>query len=253
MIAVARRAWHRVRKPFAGDPAARLHARIAREFLRGSGLEIGALHNPLPVSAAATVTYVDRMSKSDLLQHYPDLGDKNLVDVAVIDDGETLRTVADASQDFLIANHFLEHTQDPIGTLGRFFAVLKPGGLLYMALPDKRFTFDAPRPVTPLQHLWDDHAHGPERSRRQHFEEFAAAVHHLTDPAAIAAHADHYMKADYSIHFHVWDQPAMLELLLAVRPTLRFDMPLMRANAHEVIFVLKKAAESPGDGHDGYE
>ena len=240
MIAVARRAWHRVRKPFAGDPSKRLHARIAREFLAGSGLEVGALHNPLPVPRAAAVKYVDRMSKPDLLKQYPDLGDKNLVDVDVIDDGETLRTVADASQDFLIANHFLEHTQDPIGTLGRFFAVLKPGGVLYMALPDKRFTFDAPRAVTPLQHLWDDHTHGPERSHRRHFEEFVTAVHHLTDPAEIAKHADHYQTADYSIHFHVWDQPAMLELLLAVRPRDRFDIPLMRANAHEVIFVLKK-------------
>ena len=241
MIAVARRAWHRVKQPFAGDPSKRLHGRIAREFLRGSGLEVGALHNPLPVPTAATVKYVDRMSKPDLLKHYPDLGDKNLVDVDVIDDGETLRTVADASQDFLIANHFLEHTQDPIGTLGRFFAVLKPGGVLYMALPDKRFTFDKPRAVTSLRHLWDDHAHGPERSRRQHFEEYAAAVHSLTDPAEVAKHADHYMNADYSIHFHVWDQPAMLELLLAVRPKFGFDIPLMRAHAHEVIFVLTKA------------
>lgn len=241
MLAVARRAWHRVKKPFVGDPSKLLHARIAREFLRGSGLEIGALHNPLTVPSVATVTYVDRMSTPDLLKEYPDLAGTPLVTVGVVDDGETLATVADASQDFLIANHFLEHTQDPIGTLGRFFAVLKPGGTLYLTLPDKRFTFDAPRPVTPLQHLRDDHARGPERSRRQHFEEYAAAVHHLTDPAAIAEHADYYERIGYSIHFHVWDQPAMMEFLLAMRTELGFDIPLMRANAHEVIFVLRKA------------
>lgn len=241
MFAVARRVWHRVKKPFKGEPSKRLHARIAREFLCGAGLEVGALHNPLPVPRAAAVRYVDRMSKPDLSRQYPDLAGLDLVDVDIIDNGETLGTVAEASQDFLIANHFLEHTQDPIGTLGRFFAVLKPGGVLYMALPDKRFTFDAPRPVTPLQHLWDDHTHGPEHSRRQHFEEFVAAVHSLTDPAEIARHADHYLATDYSIHFHVWDQPAMMELLLAVRPRFHFDFQLMRANHHEVIFVLKKA------------
>lgn len=239
MFAVARRAWHRVRKLFAADPSKRLHARLAREFLAGRGLEIGALHNPLPVPRGAVVRYVDRMSKPDLLRHYPGLDDQ-LVDVDVIDDGETLRTVADASQDFLIANHFLEHTEDPLGTLGRFFAVLRPGGVLYLTLPDKRFTFDKPRPVTTLQHLRDDHEHGPQRSRRQHFEEYSAAVHGLTDPADIARYADHYLASNYSIHYHVWDQPAMVEFLSAVRPEFGFDIARTHPNGHEVIFVLRK-------------
>ena len=60
----------------------------------------------------------------------------------VIDNGETLQTLPDARQDFVVANHFLEHCQDPIGTIVNHFRVLKPGGVLFMAVPDKRWSFD---------------------------------------------------------------------------------------------------------------
>ena len=43
------------------------------------------------------------------------------VPVGCIDDGERLGKIADASQDFVIANHFLEHCQDPILALLNIF------------------------------------------------------------------------------------------------------------------------------------
>jgi SAM-dependent methyltransferase len=235
-----RKVTNRLRRRLLGDPFWRLHAAIAREYLRGRGVEIGALHNPVPVPRGVRVSYVDRMSKPDLLTHYPDLPARRLVSVDVIDDGERLATVPDGSQDFVIVNHFLEHTQDPIAALGTFFRVLRPGGVLYLSLPDKRYTFDAARPVTPLAHLWDDHEHGPGRSRRAHYEEFVAAAEGLTDPVLIRGRADHYLRHDYSIHFHVWTQAEMAELLLAVRGRHGFDFELVRKHEHEVIFVLRK-------------
>ena len=44
-----------------------------------------------------------------------------------MDDGERLATIADATQDFVIANHFLEHCQDPLGALGNMSACCDPG------------------------------------------------------------------------------------------------------------------------------
>ena len=88
------------------------------------------------------MTYVDRMAEDQLRGHYPELSDFPLVKVDVIDDGEKLSTFEPGSQDFIIANHFLEHTQDPIGTMARFLEVLRPRGILFMAVPDKRYTFD---------------------------------------------------------------------------------------------------------------
>jgi predicted SAM-dependent methyltransferase len=234
------RAWDWLKDRVEGDRPVPVAPVLARTYLRGSGLEIGALHNPLPVPAHARVRYVDRMSRDDLRTHYPDLAALPLVNVDVVDDGERLATVPDGSQDFVVANHFLEHCQDPIRVLGNFFRVLRPGGVAYMAVPDKRYTFDRDRPVTPLDHLRADHAHGPERSRVEHYREYAKFVHKCeTDTEAEGIAAD-LMRKDYSIHFHVWTQKEMLELMVAVKDSLGFDVEACVKNRHEVIFVLRK-------------
>jgi hypothetical protein len=73
-----------------------LHATLASEYLRGNGLEIGALHNPLPVPPHVQLRYVDRMSVADLRAQSPELQGQRLVEPDVIDDGERLATVPDA-------------------------------------------------------------------------------------------------------------------------------------------------------------
>ncbi len=146
---------------------------LAERYLRGDGLEIGALNLPLAVPPRARVSHVDRMSAADLRREYPEWADQPLPDVDVVDDGEKLATIAPESQDFIVANHFLEHTEDPIGTIETHLGKLKPGGILFYAVPDKRFTFDFRRADTPLEHMIRDHEEGPERSRAEHYDEWS--------------------------------------------------------------------------------
>src|SRR2546421_13075309 len=87
---------------------------LARHFLRGNGLEVGAAYSPLDVPPETGVTYVDRMTDEELRGHYPELAEL-IIPVDLVDDAERLTTVPDESQDFIIANHFLEHCEDPIG------------------------------------------------------------------------------------------------------------------------------------------
>jgi SAM-dependent methyltransferase len=214
---------------------------IARRFLQGSGIEIGALHNPLRVPRSVDVRYVDRMTVSELRRHYPELERERLVEVDVIDDGERLDSIADGSQDFVVANHFLEHSQDPVGALANMFRVLREGGILYLAVPDKRFTFDSKRPPTPLEHVLADHRDGPEGSRREHFEEWARLVDDVPENE-VQAHVESLLDRDYSIHFHVWTQADALELLVALRRELgiAFDLEVAVRNGKENVFVLRK-------------
>jgi len=232
------------RRRFRGLAQKGLRELLARSYLRGRGLEIGGLHNPLRVPRSARVTYVDRLGVAQLRQHYPELADQPLVPVQVQDDGERLGRFADRSQDFIIANHFLEHCQDPIGTMDHFFRVLRPGGTLYLAVPDKRFTFDRDRPVTPLEHLIRDHEEGPQWSRRQHFEEWTRLVNKVADPAAAEAEIDRLMAMDYSIHYHVWTQVEFLQFLGWMQRRQQFDMELFLRNGEELIVILRAA----GDG-----
>lgn len=213
----------------------------SRGVLRGQGLEVGALHRPLPVSRAASVRYVDRMDVETLRSHYPELRHEPLVAVDLIDNGERLASVADASQDFVIANHFLEHTQDPIATLQNHLRVLRPGGHLYLAVPLKDASFDARRPVTSIEHLMRDHRDGPEGSLQQHYEEWATLVDGSTQEQLAERVAD-LRARDYSIHFHVWDEPALLELMAHLQTELQMPFRLKRAqrNHYEMIVILQK-------------
>ncbi|MCB2187247.1 MAG: class I SAM-dependent methyltransferase [Deltaproteobacteria bacterium] len=214
---------------------------LAARYLAGHGLEIGALHNPLPVPAGAQVTYVDRLSNQELLRQYPELAETPLVPVGVVSDGETLEAVPDRSQDFVIASHFLEHTQNPILAVENMLRVLRPGGVLFVALPDKRYTFDAPRDLTEFSHLVRDYEEGPAVSRRGHFEDWCRLVDHAP-PEELAAKVDGLLAKNYSIHFHVWDKDAMLAMFLAMHGQrgLPLEVEVMIVNLPEVLFILRK-------------
>jgi ubiquinone/menaquinone biosynthesis C-methylase UbiE len=214
---------------------------VADTFIRGQGIEIGALHMPLSVPRSAKVKYVDRFSIEDLRKHYPELNDKALVKVDIIADGETLETVRDSTQDFVIANHFIEHCQNPIGALINMFRVLKPGGVLYLAIPDKRNSFDSDRPVTTLEHVIRDYEEGPAWSRRGHFEEWTKLVNKVEDDEEAEKQIALNLSIDYSIHYHVWTQAEMLELVLALRKMISFELELCLKNEAEVIFILRKS------------
>ncbi len=213
---------------------------VADNFISGQGIEIGALHMPLRVPRSAKVRYVDRLSIADLRKQYPELNDKELVNVDIIANGERLESIDDETQDFVIANHFVEHCQDPIGAMVNMFRVLKRGGVLYLAIPDKRFSFDADRPVTPLEHIMKDYLEGPAWSRHQHFEEWTRLVNKVEDDEEAARQIALNLSIDYSIHYHVWTQTEILELIVALRKVVSFELELCLKHETEVILILRR-------------
>jgi SAM-dependent methyltransferase len=215
--------------------------RLSSQYLRGAGLEIGALHMPLSVPSRASVSYVDRYTVPQLREHYPELDTCDIVTPHIIDDGETLSTLAEQSVDFVIANHMIEHCQDPIGTIKSHLRVLRPGGVIYMAVPDCRFTFDRDRQITPLAHLRRDHIEGPGWSRREHYEQWARFVDQVPE-AEVARRAEELDDRDYSIHFHVWTPDAFLEMLCASQTEfgLHFQVNALERNDHEFIVILAR-------------
>lgn len=221
---------------------------IAAGYLRGEGLEIGALHNPLKVPPAARVRYVDRLPNESLRREYPELEGKALVPVDILDDGETLANVPDASQDFVIANHFIEHCENPIGAVRNMLRVLKEGGVLYLAVPDKRYTFDVDRPPTTIEHLMRDFQEGPDWSRLSHYEEWTRLVRKVRDPERAERDVQDLMAKRASIHFHVFTQTELLDLLLALKRMWPFDVELLFKRDNEVLCILRKIPPS-GSGN----
>ena len=72
----------------------------------------------------------------------------HLVDVDfVIKDGGILEAVHETF-DYVVAAHVFEHVPNPIAWLDEMRALLRPGGILSLIIPDRRFTFDVLRPAT---------------------------------------------------------------------------------------------------------
>lgn len=185
-------------------------------MMSGRGIEIGALIRPI-VSPELEVTYVDEMSTEEMIRRYPELEGANPVHVDIVDDGAKLENVADGSQDFVIASHLIEHLPDPIGGLLTWQRVLKPGGKLFLVVPDKEQTFDATRAITEHEHLLQDYLEPSEERDFEHFADFALHVSCRTynshPEEEYREYAQYLVGIGYSIHYHVWDLAAFRGLL----------------------------------------
>jgi predicted SAM-dependent methyltransferase len=201
---------------------------------------------PLVLPTHAKVKYVDRLPVKQLRQHYPELKDLKLVTVDIVDDGEKLTKVKNNSQDFIIANHFFEHCQDPIGTLITFFSKLRDDGILYMAIPDKRYTFDMYRKITPYGHLVEEHQVYPAKKFLvEHCREVVKFTEGIKDKKKIEEHVRSLIDSDYSIHQHVWTQKELVDFFnkTGKKFSLNIEIESMANNVHEVICVIRKRSQ----------
>ncbi|MDB5447307.1 MAG: methyltransferase type 12 [Phenylobacterium sp.] len=145
----------------------------------GLGLEIGALDGPLLRKGEYDVLYVDyaeteviRANQSD-----PSVRIDNIVDVDIVWGGARLACAVGRPVDFVVASHVIEHVPDLIGWLGELAEALRPGGVLGLAIPDKRFTFDALRHETVLSEAVEAWLLGAKQpSLRQVFDAAALSV-----------------------------------------------------------------------------
>ncbi len=128
------------------------------EVGKSSGLEIGPLDKPLVTREAGAIQYVDYMSRDELIaRHAGTCMPENIVEVDhVISPRNYLSDVIQEKFDYVIACHVIEHIPNMIGWLNDVHQILKDNGYLYLAVPDKRYTFDIARPVTPLSHILND-------------------------------------------------------------------------------------------------
>lgn len=203
---------------------------LADKYIQGDGIEIGALCHPLPTSA--NVVYVDRFDREGLHEQYPDIPIKDMVLVNVVADGETLEIFDNDSKDFIIANHFLEHCEFPIKTVENWVRVLKKDGIIYCAIPNKDFTFDKNRNLTPITHLIYECQTGVS-------DTFA---HYMDATNGDDMMSGNLMDTKYSIHYHVWDRTGIIEFfeyMCKILP-LKIEEYQYTDERVETIFILRK-------------
>ncbi|MBS1511621.1 MAG: methyltransferase domain-containing protein [Bacteroidetes bacterium] len=137
-----------------------------------------------------------------------------------ITEGFDLAEVRDNNYDFLLSCHNLEHFANPIKALFEWKRVVKPGGYLLLVLPNKEKTFDHLRPVTDINHIWDDYRKNMPEADETHFEEVIALHDYQLPNGNIPT--DDLIKKVYSnnelrcVHHHVFDRCLAEELVKSV-------------------------------------
>lgn len=133
-------------------------------------IEIGPGYSPVAAKAAGWNTHVvDHTSRSGLREKYATAG----VDLDGIEEVDSIWTAGPlheavppgllGSFDLLIASHLIEHVTDFVGFLVSAQRLLKPQGVLSLAVPDKRFCFDYFKSPTMTGDVLE--AHAGRRSR----------------------------------------------------------------------------------------
>jgi SAM-dependent methyltransferase len=216
---------------------------LAQQYLCGSGIEIGALNRPCKVPEGTKVLHVDSKTTEELMKYYArEMHGQTVVQVDLVTDAQRLAGIESGSQDFAAANQVLEHLENPLLAVENLLRVVKRGGIVFLSLPEKRYTFDSGRPVTPFEHILEDYRQGPEASREAHYREWVELVDKVA-PGEAAEHLNILMNVlHYPIHFHVWTQFEMWEMFDKMRAVLPFsyEIECFKANEAEALFVLRK-------------
>lgn len=151
----------------------------------GKGLEIGPSHNPLaPKRDGFNVEILDHADANQLRIKYKGQEDygvniENIEEVDFVWQGEPITELIGKTgcYDWIISSHVIEHIPDIISHLQQCEAILKPDGILSMAIPDKRYCFDYFSDVSSTGNLIDSYMEKRIRpSHGQVFDHFANAV-----------------------------------------------------------------------------
>ncbi len=143
------------------------------------GLEIGPLHNPLVRKSDADVLYVDHANADFLKQanQNPLINNDDIVDIDIIWGDRPLKQLVPQLMDYVVASHVIEHVPDMIGWLMDLRGALKEEGLICLAIPDRRFTFDLHRPESTIGELVEAHLLRARRPPARHlFDKLALYV-----------------------------------------------------------------------------
>lgn len=221
------------------------HAEKVARWLRPPkiGVEIGAFKTPVP---GIEPFYVDRFAEY--------AGEPCLADF--LGDATTL-PFRDNSLDYVVSSHVLEHVANPVAALAEWYRVLRPGGIIYLVVPDRRYTWDHARPLTTVDHLLEDFERGATPFEATHIDEFVTGIDWSTySPATASAdvprkkaelmsvyHDSVQAGREINIHFHVFE-PSNLDALVArltTWPRTRFHWQ-----------IVDRAERFPADNPNGY-
>jgi SAM-dependent methyltransferase len=151
----------------------------------GRIVEIGPSFSPIaPKSGGWNSASIDHLTREGLAAKYNGHPGVDISRIEEVDFVWISGSLADAvpqeqhgSFDAFVASHVIEHTPDLIAFLDSAATLVKPEGVVILAIPDKRYCFDYFQPLTTTGQLLEANADRRSRhTRRLAFDHFAYAV-----------------------------------------------------------------------------
>jgi len=194
---------------------------ISTSQLRGSGIEFGAGTEPMSVPLACEVKYADLFSQQDLHARAYTAQGADFVPLTYVMGMEDMSAVADASLDFVIARHVIEHLRNPLRAFEQVYRKLKPGGQYVLIVPDQRLMFDRDRALTTLEHLVEDFEDPNTERDVQHYWEFFRKVYKF-EGEELDQRVHEAISGNLDLHFHTWTYESFGDM---VKRTQRTNAP----------------------------
>lgn len=217
-------------------PPALIPSLLAR-FQTGRALEIGA--GKSPYCDPTTTVFLDKFTDNKDATIDPDIH----ADAAAM-------PLPDASFDLVFSSHCLEHCQNTIKTLREWLRVLKPSGVLFLVLPHADRTLDRFRARTPLAHHVEDFQRLTDAPDYSHVAETERGWGQLPDFDALRERFERewgFAMWDWSsrmqhgvIHFHVWTQDEMIDLLKHVGLTILYVVDYVPERPDSFVVIARK-------------
>lgn len=219
---------------------------FATHYIVGKGYEIGAQNSPLHCKNASKISYIDYLSRKESAQKY-NISAEECVDVDIIADANNLDSIPSNSASFIIANHVLEHSPNPIEALHGWLRILKSDGILFLTLPNyKANEFDFEKIPAPITHFIADYKKSKKNEdiSSEHIYEHIHIIDGI-DPdnrQLTQQRFDEIVASNLHTHYHVFNKKNALEILnymhrqtpLEIINTFSFE------NSIELLFIIKK-------------
>lgn len=234
----------------------RLHAirsYFANKYLTGDGYEIGALTSPVAfVDPSVKVQYIDYLTRGESSEKC-NVPYEHCVEVDIIADGNNLDSIESESAFFVISNHVLEHSPNPIGTVLEWLRVLRDGGKLFISVPHYKFNeFDFERNPVGLDHFVSDFKNfGVKDVQEIHVDEHVVLIDGIdkNNKKLFEDRKKEILKSNLHTHFHVFDKLSIVNMLSHVNYLQPIEVVDFFYNKYcfEIIFIVKKLDQPRGE------
>jgi hypothetical protein len=228
------------------------------DYFKGRGIDVGPFNLPFinnyNSKSIEKLEYVDFHTPEELKLLFPEIPNFNPIKADYIHDVSTNAFNFNSEKyNFIILSHVLEHLMNPFWIIEMAFDKLEKEGVLYLGVPDCRFSDDKGRPLTEFKELLNLYTKKISSISEEKVLDYLKSpiisqvpwIKNILENGLRFTKEQLKLVVDRSFHVHVWDSYTFMKQVLdfLYLKDLKFeiiDFDLYEYNGYENIIVLKK-------------